>query len=96
MDMSWPDHFWDRRRALTAATGLVTGTLLPLAGASRGVAAPGPAQGPAVPAAADFTNPVVWQDFADLDIIRVGATYYASASTMHYSPGAPCCARTTW
>jgi beta-xylosidase len=36
-----------------------------------------------------FTNPVLWQDFADLDIIRVGDAYYYSASTMHYSPGAP-------
>ena len=36
-----------------------------------------------------FTNPVVWQDFADGDILRVGDTYYYSASTMHYSPGAP-------
>jgi len=32
---------------------------------------------------------VVWQDFSDSDIIRVGDTYYYSASTMHYSPGAP-------
>ncbi|MFI7025007.1 family 43 glycosylhydrolase [Micromonospora sp. NPDC049900] len=37
----------------------------------------------------NFTNPVVWQDFADVDIIRVGDVYYMSASTMHYSPGAP-------
>ncbi|MFI7128032.1 family 43 glycosylhydrolase [Nonomuraea sp. NPDC050153] len=37
----------------------------------------------------DYTNPVVWQDFADGDIIRVGDAYYYSASTMHYSPGAP-------
>jgi beta-xylosidase len=36
-----------------------------------------------------FGNPVVWQDFADGDIIRVGDVYYYSASTMHYSPGAP-------
>ncbi|NUT97839.1 MAG: family 43 glycosylhydrolase [Saccharothrix sp.] len=36
-----------------------------------------------------FTNPVVWQDFADVDIIRVGDAYYMSGSTMHYSPGAP-------
>jgi beta-xylosidase len=36
-----------------------------------------------------YTNPVVWQDFADGDIIRVGDTYYYSASTMHFSPGAP-------
>ncbi|GAA2988313.1 hypothetical protein GCM10017559_05150 [Streptosporangium longisporum] len=31
----------------------------------------------------------MWQDFADGDIIRVGDAYYYSASTMHYSPGAP-------
>jgi len=41
------------------------------------------------PAGGTFTNPVIWQDFADGDIIRVGDTYYYSASTMHYSPGAP-------
>ncbi|MDT7781677.1 MAG: hypothetical protein QOF58_96, partial [Pseudonocardiales bacterium] len=41
------------------------------------------------PQAASFTNPVVWQDFADGDIIRVDDAYYYSASTMHYSPGAP-------
>ncbi|MFI6237631.1 family 43 glycosylhydrolase [Micromonospora sp. NPDC050784] len=36
-----------------------------------------------------YSNPVVWQDFADVDIIRVDNAYYMSASTMHYSPGAP-------
>jgi beta-xylosidase len=41
------------------------------------------------PPAGTFTNPVVWQDFADGDIIRVGDAYYYSASNMHYSPGAP-------
>ncbi|KSW21678.1 RICIN domain-containing protein [Cellulomonas sp. B6] len=41
------------------------------------------------PAGGSFTNPAVWQDFADGDIIRVGDAYYYSASTMHYSPGAP-------
>ncbi|HST82215.1 MAG TPA: glycoside hydrolase 43 family protein [Kineosporiaceae bacterium] len=40
-------------------------------------------------AAGSFSNPVVWQDFADGDMIRVGEAYYYSASTMHYSPGAP-------
>ncbi|MGC9665375.1 family 43 glycosylhydrolase [Planosporangium sp. 12N6] len=47
-----------------------------------------PSTGP-WPPSAPYTNPVVWQDFADGDIIRVGDTYYYSASTMHYSPGAP-------
>ncbi|MFD7658797.1 RICIN domain-containing protein [Actinosynnema sp. NPDC059797] len=36
-----------------------------------------------------YTNPVVWQDFADVEVIRVGDAYYMTASTMHYSPGAP-------
>lgn len=36
---------------------------------------------------ATFTNPVLWEDLADLDIFRVDDTYYYSASNMHYSPG---------
>ncbi|KAJ1557938.1 hypothetical protein HK096_004484 [Nowakowskiella sp. JEL0078] len=36
-----------------------------------------------------FDNPVIWEDFADLDVTRVDSTYYYSASNMHYSPGAP-------
>lgn len=36
-----------------------------------------------------FSNPPFWQDLADLDIRRVDDVYYYSASTMHYSPGAP-------
>ncbi|WP_344056174.1 RICIN domain-containing protein, partial [Sphaerisporangium rubeum] len=36
-----------------------------------------------------YNNPVVWQDFPDVDIIRVGDAYYMSSSTFHYSPGAP-------
>ncbi|WP_207620668.1 family 43 glycosylhydrolase [Streptosporangium minutum] len=45
--------------------------------------------GPTPTPTTQYTNPVVWQDFADGDIIRVGDAYYYSASTMHYSPGAP-------
>jgi len=36
-----------------------------------------------------YTNPVLWEDLADIDIIRVGGAFYYSASNMHYSPGAP-------
>jgi beta-xylosidase len=39
--------------------------------------------------ASTFQNPVLWEDLADLDIIRVGDTFYYSASNMAYSPGAP-------
>ncbi|GGO22961.1 xylosidase [Microbispora rosea subsp. aerata] len=41
------------------------------------------------PSSGQFTNPVLWEDLADIDIFRVDDTYYYSASTMHYSPGAP-------
>lgn len=36
-----------------------------------------------------FHNPVIWEDLADVDILRVGDAYFYSASNMHYSPGAP-------
>jgi beta-xylosidase len=41
------------------------------------------------PPSSTFSNPPLWEDLADGDIIRVGDVYYYSASTMHYSPGAP-------
>ncbi|WP_405933998.1 glycoside hydrolase 43 family protein [Streptomyces longwoodensis] len=88
MGMSWPHHQPSRRQTLAAASGLVTGALLPLGEAGRAAASPAAATDGAA-LAAQYTNPVIWQDFADIDVIRVGATYYASASTMHYSPGAP-------
>ncbi len=34
-------------------------------------------------------QPVIWEDLADTDVFRVNDTFYYSASTMHYSPGAP-------
>lgn len=36
-----------------------------------------------------FQNPVLWEDLADIDILRVDNTYYYTASNMQYSPGAP-------
>ena len=39
--------------------------------------------------AGTYKNPVLWEDLPDDDVIRVGDTYYYSASNMHYSPGAP-------
>ncbi|KAI7079118.1 Arabinanase/levansucrase/invertase [Hortaea werneckii] len=36
-----------------------------------------------------YTNPVLWLDLADIDVFRVNETYYYSASSMAYSPGAP-------
>ncbi|GKT86527.1 xylosidase glycosyl hydrolase [Colletotrichum tofieldiae] len=37
----------------------------------------------------NFNNPVLWEDLADNEVIRVNDAYYYTASTMHYSPGAP-------
>ncbi len=48
----------------------------------------GAGQAPAV-CPENYTNPLIWQDLPDLEVIRVGETYYYTASTFHYSPGAP-------
>lgn len=32
-------------------------------------------------------NPVIYSDFPDPDIIRVGDTYYMASTTMHFMPG---------
>lgn len=34
-----------------------------------------------------FTNPMIFADVPDMDIIRVGETYYMVSTTMHFSPG---------
>lgn len=34
-----------------------------------------------------FTNPMIFADVPDMDIIRVGDTYYMVSTTMHFSPG---------
>lgn len=87
--MSWLDRVHSRRQTLTTASGLVAAAAAPLAVAPEAAAATRPPGHDASAATASFVNPVIWQDFADIDIIRVGDTYYYSASTMHYSPGAP-------
>ena len=32
-------------------------------------------------------NPIIWADIPDVDIIRVGDTYYMISTTMHLMPG---------
>jgi beta-xylosidase len=39
--------------------------------------------------ATTFNNPVIWQDYPDLDVFRVGDVFYYSSSTFAFSPGAP-------
>ncbi len=40
-------------------------------------------------AAYTVSNPVIWSDVPDTDVIRVGDTYYMVSTTMYFSPGAP-------
>lgn len=35
----------------------------------------------------NITNPIIWADFPDPDIIRVDDTYYMASTTMHMMPG---------
>lgn len=39
--------------------------------------------------AATFTNPILWEDYPDLEVIRVGDVFYYSSSSFAFSPGAP-------
>ena len=40
-------------------------------------------------AASTASNPIIWADVPDDDVIRVGDTYYMVSTTMFFSPGAP-------
>lgn len=42
-----------------------------------------------VHAAPIYSNPVLYADYSDPDVIRVGKTYYLVASSFHFSPGIP-------
>jgi beta-xylosidase len=39
--------------------------------------------------ATTFTNPILWEDYPDLEVIRVGDVFYYTSSTFAFSPGAP-------
>lgn len=36
-----------------------------------------------------FTNPLLWADWPDPDVIRVGSDFYMVSTSMHYVPGCP-------
>ncbi|MES2826376.1 MAG: family 43 glycosylhydrolase [Pseudomonadota bacterium] len=38
---------------------------------------------------ATYSNPLIWEDLPDSEVIRVDDAYYYTASTFHHSPGAP-------
>ncbi|KAJ3547435.1 hypothetical protein NM208_g1513 [Fusarium decemcellulare] len=37
----------------------------------------------------NYANPILWEDLPDMEVIRVNDIYYMSASSFHFSPGAP-------
>ncbi|MEA1673201.1 glycoside hydrolase 43 family protein [Nitrospirillum sp. BR 11163] len=41
------------------------------------------------PKGATYTNPILYADYSDPDVIRVGDDYYLVASSFHFSPGIP-------
>jgi len=56
-----------------------------LAAAALAMAAPAHAEGPSL----TYTNPILYADYSDPDLIRVGIDYYMVASSFHFSPGIP-------
>lgn len=54
--------------------------------AAFGLALAAPA---AAHAQANYTNPILYADYSDPDVIRVGRDYYMVASSFHFSPGIP-------
>ncbi|WP_294391499.1 glycoside hydrolase 43 family protein [uncultured Sphingomonas sp.] len=46
-------------------------------------------QATAAPAPATYRNPVLFADYSDPDVVRVGSDYYLIASSFHFSPGIP-------
>ena len=40
-------------------------------------------------AADEYRNPILFADYSDPDVIRVGDRYYMTASSFHFSPGLP-------
>lgn len=36
-----------------------------------------------------FTNPLLWADWPDPDVVRVGSDFYMVSTSMHYVPGCP-------
>jgi len=68
----------DRASTSSARTGLGVALLL----AASAFAEP-------AGASATYRNPILYADYSDPDVIRVGKDYYLVASSFHFSPGLP-------
>ena len=62
--------------------GLLLALLLPLAPSAQPVRTADNGDG-------TFTNPILWGDWPDPDVIRVGDDFYMVSTSMHYVPGCP-------
>src|SRR5262245_5937915 len=71
----------------------IAGSILALVAASgcAGTSGPGGARHPWIPDQGDGTyrNPVIFADYSDPDVIRVGSDYYLVSSSFHSTPGLP-------
>ncbi|MFV1919354.1 glycoside hydrolase 43 family protein [Sphingomonas sp. MJ1 (PH-R8)] len=70
-----------RRRSVRTGLALLA---LTLCGGAKSVSAEPPATAPAT-----FRNPILFADYSDPDVIRVGTAYYMVSSSFHFSPGIP-------
>ncbi|MCG7347238.1 glycoside hydrolase family 43 protein [Sphingomonas sp. ACRSK] len=70
-----------RRRSVRTGLALLA---LTLCGGAKSVSAEQPATAPAT-----FRNPILFADYSDPDVIRVGTAYYMVSSSFHFSPGIP-------
>jgi beta-xylosidase len=70
------------------ATAPVLGLCAMASGATPRRATPLPAA-PRLATPRTYANPILYADFSDPDIIRVGGDYYMVASSFHFSPGIP-------
>lgn len=68
--------------SLTASTS-TAGNLM--AGSCSGTVDPNPPTS----CPTTYSNPLMWEDLPDPEVIRVGDAYYYTASSFHHSPGAP-------
>ncbi len=50
---------------------------------------PNPTDGEPAVCPATYSNPLIWEDLPDLEVIRVDDAFFYTASTFHHSPGAP-------
>lgn len=75
---------WAGASATTTATTLATSSI------PANTISANPASGTTTIPSDTFTNPVLYEDFADNDIFKgPDGLFYYSASNMHFSPGAP-------